>query len=67
MTGNRLVSIVAGLVFLVLAGVSLYRLLWGFPITIGGAYVGQTASFFAFAIFAALSLMLFVGARRSNG
>jgi len=63
MSNSKLVNVAAGLLFLGLACVSLYRLLFWFPITIGGAHVGQTASFFAFVIFAALSLILFLGAR----
>jgi len=63
MSSTRLVNIAAGLVFLILAGIALYRLLFYFPITIGGAYVGQVASFFAFVVCAALALMLFVGRR----
>ena len=66
MSGNRLATIIGGIVFLILACASLYRLLVGFPITIGGAYIGQTASFFAFAICAALSLMLFLGGRANR-
>jgi len=66
MSSSRLVNIAAGLVFLVLAAVALYRLLFYFPITIGGVFVGQTASFFAFVVFAALALMLFVGRREAR-
>lgn len=63
MSSPRLVNMAAGLVFLILAAVALYRLLFYFPITIGGVFVGQVASFFAFVVFAALALMLFVGRR----
>jgi len=62
MQNYKLASTVAGIVFLILACASLYRLLVWFPITIGGAHVGQTASFFAFVICAALSLIMFRGA-----
>jgi hypothetical protein len=63
MPGSKLVNVAAGLFFLVVAGLSLYRLLFWFPITIGGAQIGQTASFFSFVIFAALSLIMFLGTR----
>jgi hypothetical protein len=63
MSNSRIVNVTAGLIFLGLACVSLYRLLFWFPLTIGGAHVGQTASFFAFVISAALSLILLLGAR----
>ena len=46
------------LLLLFVAGVALYRLLFWFPITIGGAQVGQAASFLTFAICAALSVAL---------
>jgi hypothetical protein len=56
---SRIGSLLAALVFLALAAVALYRLLFYFPITIGGHAIGQTASFFAFAAFAALTLIMF--------
>lgn len=61
MSGHRLATIVGALVFLIIAALALYRLLAGFPITIGGMEVGQTSSFLVFVICAALSLMLFRG------
>ena len=65
MSSNRTLSLIGGLVFLCLAALALYRLLVGFPMTIGGMHVGQTMSFFAFVAFAAISLILFRGSRRS--
>jgi hypothetical protein len=59
---SRIGSFLGALVFLALAAVSLYRLLFYFPITVGGHAIGQTASFFAFAAFAALTLIMFRGA-----
>ena len=55
---SKLGSLLGGIIFLVLAAVSLYRLLFWFPIDIGGAHVGQVASFFAFVICAVLALIL---------
>ena len=46
---------------LAIAALALYRLLAGFPITIGGVEIGQTSSFFVFVVCAALALMLFRG------
>jgi len=63
MSTNRIATLTGALVFLCLAGLALYRLLFGFRITIGGEEVGQTSSFFAFVICAALSLILFRGGR----
>lgn len=64
MSSNKLAAVTGALVFLILAVVSLYRLLFWFPITIAGAPVGQTASFFAFVICIALSMIMFRGALR---
>jgi hypothetical protein len=61
MSGHRLVTLIAAVFFLLLAGASLYRLLVGFPVTIGGMVVGQAATFFVLVISIALSLMLFRG------
>ena len=63
MPSNRLAAAAGGVVFLILALVSLYRLLFYFPITIGSMHVGQTASFFALAICAALSFIMFRGVK----
>ena len=45
MSSSKLFIIVGALGFLLLALASLYRLLFWFPITIGGEQVGQTTSF----------------------
>ena len=58
---HRLPTLVAAVVFLAIAALALYRLLVGFPITIGGMEVGQTTSFFVFVICTALALMLLRG------
>ena len=63
MPSHRLASLVGALVFLVLALLSLYRLLVGFPMSIGGHEIGQASTFFAFAIFAALTLIMLRGIR----
>jgi len=46
---------------LAIAALALYRLLAGFPITIGGNEIGQTSSFLVFVVCTALALMLFRG------
>jgi hypothetical protein len=56
---SRFGSLLAALVFLAIAAIALYRLLFFFPISIGGHEIGQTASFFAFVAFAALTLIMF--------
>jgi hypothetical protein len=63
MSSNKVPTMIAALVFLCLAALCLYRLLVGFPVQVGGVQLGQTASFLGFVAFAALSLMLFRGAR----
>jgi hypothetical protein len=67
MTSNRVASLVGGIIFLIVAAVCLYRLLFWFPITIGGERVGQVATFFALAISAALSLMFLRGGAPRDG
>jgi len=67
MSSNRLASLAGGIVFLVVAGVCLYRLLYWFPITIGGQQVGQAATFLALAISAALCLVFFRGSASDKG
>ncbi len=66
MSSNRFFILVGALAFAALAAASLYRLMVYFPITIGGHMVGQTSSFFAFTICAALSLILFRSAMRAE-
>lgn len=66
MSSNRLASLAGGIVFLVVAGICLYRLLYWFPITIGGQQVGQAATFLALAISAALCLVFFRGGGASD-
>ena len=65
MFSSRLSSFVGGSVFLLVALVALYRLLFWFPITIAGERVGQVPSFFAFVICTALSIISFQGLRNS--
>jgi len=48
-------------VFLAIAALALYRLLFGIQISIGGVMVGNTSTFFIFVACAALSLILFRG------
>ena len=62
MTSNRVANLVGGIIFLIIAAVCLYRLLFWFPITIGSERVGQVATFFALAISAALCLIFLRGA-----
>lgn len=66
MSSNKLASVLGAIVFLALALISLYRLLFWFPIDVGGAHIGQTASFFAFVIFAALTLIMFRSIKSSG-
>ena len=63
MSSQRIASLTGAIIFLAIAALALYRLMVGFPISIGGVEVGQTSSFFAFVVCAALSLMLFRAGR----
>ena len=58
MSSNRTIASIGAIVFALLALASLYRLMVGFPIDINGHHIGQTTSFFAFAIFTALFLAM---------
>jgi hypothetical protein len=58
MSSNRLFIVIGALIFAAVALASIYRLMVGIPITISGHAIGQTTSFFAFAISTALCLML---------
>lgn len=66
MSMHRMATLLAAIVFLAIAALALYRLLAGFPITVGGVEIGNTSSFFVFVIFAALSLILFRGSGRAS-
>lgn len=63
---SKLASLTGGIIFLIVAGICLYRLLFWFPITIGGQQVGQAATFLALAISAALCLVFFRGGGASE-
>lgn len=54
---NRFSAIAGFLVFLILAAIFLYRLIFWFPITIGNHSIGQAMSFFLFAAFGALAII----------
>lgn len=61
MSTHRIATLVAAIVFLLLALGALFRLMFGFGLVIAGFTPGPTISFLAFVIFAGLSLMLFRG------
>ncbi|MCF2514178.1 hypothetical protein LVY65_03720 [Sphingomonas sp. G124] len=64
MATRKLVLSAAAIIFLLVALGALYRLLVGFPISIGGVEIGQVGTFFALVVGAGLSLMLFNEARK---
>lgn len=66
MFSTKLSSFAGGVVFLVIALVGLYRLMFWFPIVIAGERIGQTVSFFTFVIFTALSIVSFQGLRNRD-
>ena len=59
MSGRKLFMLVAAIFFLLLGLAGFYRLMVGYPISLGGHAVGQTASFFVFVVCVALSIVLF--------
>lgn len=64
MASRKLVLSAVGLIFLLVTAAALYRLLYWFPITIGGETVGQTSTFLVLVCGAALTLMMFNEARK---
>lgn len=58
MSSNRAVSVICAAIFLLIAALALYRLLVGFPISIGGVEVGQVATFLTLVISIGLGLAL---------
>ena len=63
---SKLTTTAVAILLLAVAAVALYRLLFWFPISIGGAEVGQTSSLLTFVICVALPLMLFRGAKTEH-
>jgi len=66
MASRKLVLLAAAVIFLLIAAACLYRLLVGFPITIGGQQIGQVITFLILVISAALSMMLFSHSRSAG-
>ena len=60
---RKLVLSAAAVIFLLIAVASLYRLLVGFPITIGGQEIGQVITFLVLVVSIAFSAMLFKEAK----
>ena len=63
MTRTRPFTLVAAIIFLLMALGHLYRLAVGFDITIGGTAVPQTVSLVALVVTALLGVMLFKESR----
>ena len=61
MSTYRMATLAGAVVFLALAALALYRILFGMPIVIGGVTVGNVWAFFVFVASAALALILFRG------
>jgi uncharacterized membrane protein len=66
MTNYRVFTLLGAIVFLLIAALNLWRLLVGFPITVGGVYIGGATSFIVMCAAVALSLMMFREARRDR-
>lgn len=64
MGSRKLVLTVVALIFLLITAAALYRLLVGFPMSIGGEEIGQVSTFFVLVCGAALTLALFNEARK---
>jgi len=61
---RKLVLSAAAIIFLLVTLAAAYRLLVGFPMSIGGEEVGQVSTFFVLVCGAALTMMLFSEARK---
>jgi len=57
-------TLIAAVIFGLMALVHAYRLIVGFPVSVGGNELGQGVSVIALIVTAGLSLMLFREARR---
>jgi hypothetical protein len=66
MFSNRFVSLTSGIFFLLISLAAGYRLLHFVPITIGSVEIRGPAIFFIFVIFAALSIIAFMGMRNND-
>ena len=64
MASRKFILTAAAHHFLLVTAAALYRLLVGFPLSIGGEEVGQVSTFFVLVCGAALTLMLFNEARK---
>ncbi len=64
MTTRKPFTMIAAVIFLLMALAHIYRLVVGFPIMAGGSAVGQGVSWVALFIAGGLSFMLFREARR---
>ena len=61
---RKIVLSATAVIFLLVTLAAAYRLLVGFPMSIGGEEVGQVSTFFVLVCGAALTLMLFSEARK---
>ena len=64
MTARRPFTTLAAAIFLLMALVHLYRLLFGLDVTVGGTHVSQTVSWLALAFTGLLAAMLYRESRR---
>jgi hypothetical protein len=66
MSGRKLPIYAAACLFLALAAASFWRLLVGFPVSIGGVFIGMPATFFVAVIATGLALALFFSGRTAS-
>jgi len=62
--GNRPITMIAALIFTLMALVHVYRLVTHFQIVVGSHVIPESVSYFAIVIAAALAIGLFRDARR---
>ena len=59
MTGRKVLLLIAAVLFLLMGISGFYRLMVGYPLSLGSLQFGQTLSFFIFIICVVISLILF--------
>ena len=64
MTARRPFTMLAAVIFLLMALVHVYRLIVGFDVSVGGTHLPQSISWIALVVTALLAAMLFLEARR---
>jgi len=66
MNGRRIIRFAAAMFFLLIGLGGFYRLMFGFPISIGKEHLGHVSSFLVFVVCIALSIVFFRESRSAR-